>query len=85
MEHSVENTLRQVLRPVTPRYEFVSTLRDKLEEDILLTPRRKVIPLSVVIEFFIQVIAVFVLVVLAVRALMVIITSWKFIRASSAH
>ncbi|GAB4471805.1 MAG: hypothetical protein Kow0088_05880 [Anaerolineales bacterium] len=82
-ENSVEVALRQFLHPVTPRHEFVSTLKDKLEETVLPIQKRKTVSFYTLIDVFLRTVSLLVLAVLTVRALMVIITTWKLMRFSN--
>lgn len=82
---SIESTLREFLHPVKPRNEFVNKLEGKLQESVLPNLRKKVLPLHTLAEVFLRTVALFVLTVLTVRALMLIIASWKFIRAASTR
>ncbi len=84
-DFSLENTLREFLHPVKPRNEFVNSLQGKLEEEILPIQKKRVVPLYTFVEVFLRTIALFVITVLTVRAVMVIITSWKFIRTAGAR
>ncbi len=83
IENPIEVTLRQFLQPVKPRNEFVEKLRGKLTADVLPIQKKKAISFYTLFEIFFQTIALLLITILTVRMLMIIITSWKFIRASS--
>lgn len=81
-DHILETALREYLRPVKPRHEFVNRLQGKLKQDILPIQKRRVVPLRMLAEVFLRSVALFVIAVLTVRALMLIISTWKILRAS---
>lgn len=81
-DRTLETALREYLRPVKPRNEFVNRLQGKLKQDILPIQKRRVVPLRMLAEVFLRSVALFVIAVLTVRALMLIISTWKILRAS---
>lgn len=81
--HSVENVLREVLQPVTPRHEFIDHLKGRLEENILPIQKKKTISFYTLIEITLRTIGLLVITILSVRALMVVITTWRLIRVSN--
>lgn len=81
----IEKTLQEFLHPVTPRREFVAKLQGKLQNDILPIQRKKVVSFYTLGEVFLRTIALFVITVLTVRAMVLIISTWKIIRTSSVR
>ncbi len=85
LEHPIEIALRQFLRPVIPRHEFVDQLRWKLKQEVLPIQKKKVITFYALFEVFLRTMAIGLLAILTLRAVMIIIGSWKLIRASSGR
>lgn len=81
----IEHTLREYLQPVTPRHEFVDKLRDKLEDDILPIQKKEIVSFRNLFEITIGTLALLVITVLTIRAVLLIISSWKIIRTSGAR
>jgi hypothetical protein len=85
LESSFESALRSYLQPVVPRDEFVNRLRGKLEEQVLPIQKKTTISFYTLLEVLIRTVAMLLLTVLTVRTMMVIISTWKILRASSAR